>query len=111
MANYLKFKDQTVRIGDTINIDYKIKEGEKTRIQPFKGILIKIRGSSLNNRMITVRKISHSGIGIERIFPLTSPNLSNIKIIKKTIYHRRAKLYFIRDLSEAELRHKLYHKK
>lgn len=111
MANSFQFKDHRIRVGDTITVDYKIKEGEKTRVQPFKGIVIKIRGASLNSRMITVRKISHTGIGIERIFPLSSPNLASIKVNKKTLYHRKAKLYFIRDLSEAELRHKLYFKK
>lgn len=111
MSNSFQFKDQKIRVGDTITVNYKIIEGEKTRVQPFKGIVIKIRGASLNNRMITVRKISHTGIGIERIFPLSSPNLGSIKVNKKTLYQQKAKLYFVRDLSEAELRHKLYFKK
>lgn len=96
-------------IGDQIEIKYKIKEGEKERLQSFKGILIKIKGSSLENRMITVRKITKRGIGVERIFPLISPFISNIKLIKHSQYNK-AKAYFIRNLSDKNLRLKLYKK-
>jgi len=111
MANSFTYKDKSFRVGDTVTVNYKIKEGEKERTQPFKGILIKIRGSSDINRMFTVRKMSRSGIGIERIFPLSSPNIGGISLIKKTTYKRKSKLYFIRDLSDSELRNKLYRKK
>ena len=111
MANSFLYKEKNFRVGDTLTIEYKIKEAEKERIQPFKGILIKIRGINHNNRTITLRKISQVGIGVEKIFPLSSPNISDIKLNKKTPYSNRAKLYFIRKLSEAELRRKLYRKK
>jgi large subunit ribosomal protein L19 len=83
VANSIKYKDKILWIGDTVSLHYKIKEAEKMRTQIFKGILIKIKGNSEVNRMITVRKISHSGIGVERIVPLSSPNISDIKLIKK----------------------------
>jgi len=69
-----------------------------------------IKGQNEANRMITVRKISKSGIGVERIFPVSSPQVSQIKSNKKSEFSK-AKAYFIRDLSESELRHKLYRQK
>jgi large subunit ribosomal protein L19 len=107
MANAINFKETSISIGDTISIDYKIKEGEKTRIQEFKGILMKIKGMDENMKMITVRKMSKNGIGIERIIPLASPFISDIKVVKTSSY-RKARLNFIRDLSDQKLRRKLY---
>lgn len=106
MANSFSYKDKTFRVGSTIGITYKFKEGEKERKQIFKGILIKIRGSSPQTKMITVRKMSRSGIGVERIIPLVSPFLENITLLKK-VEARRAKLYYIRGLSEQQVRAKL----
>lgn len=111
MANSVTYKDKLFRTGDTITVNYKFKEGDKERIQPFKGILIKIRGSSDANRMLTVRKISRAGIGVERIFPLASPNIAKITLVKNATYNSKSKLYFIRDLSDSQLRNKLYRKK
>lgn len=108
MANALKFKDQTFSIGDTIAVDYKIKDGEKERIQQFSGVLIKLRGASEATRMMTVRKMSKSGIGVERIFPVSSPFIDKIELVKKTNF-TKAKLYFVRNLSDKKLRRKLYH--
>lgn len=107
MANSITFKDQLIKVGDTITVNYTFKEGEKERSQLFKGILIKIKGSSEVTRMITVRKISKVGIGVERIIPLASPFVKDIKVNKSSDY-QKAKLFFIRDLSESEIRHKLY---
>ncbi len=108
MANSIKYKEDNFRIGDMIVVNYKIKEGEKERIQPFKGILMGVKGSSELNRMITVRKVStKTGIGIERIFPLATTNIASIKLDKTSSYHK-AKLYFIRNLSGSQLRNKLY---
>lgn len=108
MANSFVFKENNINIGDTINLVYKIKEGEKERQQTFSGIIIKIKGSSLQNKMITVRKTGKSGVGVERIIPLNSPFLAQIKVTKKG-FPRRSKLYFIRKLSDQEVRHKIYH--
>ncbi|MCS7093420.1 MAG: 50S ribosomal protein L19 [Patescibacteria group bacterium] len=110
MSNLLFFNNKKFHIGDTVSIHYKIKEGDKERIQIFKGILIKTRGNSPQTKTITVRKISKSGIGVERIFPLSSPFLADIVLIKRTSY-KKAKTYFIRDLSEREIRKKLYRDK
>ncbi|MEN9327772.1 MAG: ribosomal protein [Candidatus Parcubacteria bacterium] len=107
MANKITFKEQSFCIGDTITIDYKIKEGAKERIQAFKGILMKVKGDGENTRMITVRKVSNTGIGIERIIPLMSPFIADMRLEKKANYHK-SKLNFIRDLSGQQLRRKLY---
>jgi len=110
MANLLTFKDKQFNIGDTISVHYELKEGDKERIQIFKGILIKVRGNSPETKMFTVRKISKSGIGVERIFPLLSPNVADVVLIKKSSY-KKAKAYFIRGLSDRDLRNKLYRSK
>lgn len=110
MANKLTYKDKQFQIGDTISVHYKIKEGDKERIQIFKGILIKVKGNSENTRSFTVRKISKSGIGVERIIPVNSPYIADIVLIKKSTY-KKSKAYFIRDLSERELKRKLYKEK
>lgn len=108
MANTITYNEHTLAIGDTIAVDYKIKEANnKERIQQFEGVLIKIRGASEPTRMITVRKISKSGIGVERIIPLHSPFIASIKVTKKSEF-RKARAYFIRDLSLKKTRQKLY---
>ncbi|MDP4010816.1 MAG: 50S ribosomal protein L19 [Candidatus Roizmanbacteria bacterium] len=108
MANSISFKESTLSIGDTIAVDYKIKESaDKERIQQFEGILIKIRGASKPTRMITVRKVSKSGIGVERIIPLHSPFIASIKVTKESAFNK-ARAYFIRDLSLKQTRQKLY---
>ena len=108
MANNIAYKENNITIGDTIAVDYKIKEADnKERIQQFAGILIKIRGNSDATRMITVRKISKSGVGVERIFPLSSPFIADISVTKKSLYPK-ARAYFIRDLSQKQTRQKLY---
>lgn len=110
MAHSITYKDTTIKVGDTITISYKVKEGDKERVQLFQGILLKIKGKDDANRMITVRKKSHSGIGIERIIPLSSPYISKLKLDKKGSY-TKSKLYFLRNLSDSELRNALYKKK
>ncbi|MDA1317207.1 MAG: 50S ribosomal protein L19 [bacterium] len=108
MANSIQYKEEALSIGDTIAVDYRILEADnKERIQQFAGILLKIRGSTENTRMITVRKISKSGIGVERIFPLSSPFINNIKVTKKSSF-TKARLYFVRDLSNKKTQQKLY---
>ena len=82
-------------IGTVIRVNSKIKEGGKERIQAFEGVLIAKRGTGLNE-MITVRKISYGGIGVERIFPINSPGIESIKIIKQG-KAKRAKLYYLRE--------------
>lgn len=108
MANSVQYKESSLTIGDTVAVDYKIKEADnKERIQQFSGIIIKIKGNSSATRMITVRKIAKSGTGVERIFPLSSPFIDTITVQKKSAY-TKARAYFIRDLSNKKMRHKLY---
>jgi large subunit ribosomal protein L19 len=84
------------KAGDNITVNYKIQEGNKERIQSFKGDVIKRQGQS-NTQTFTVRKIS-DGIGVERTFPLFSPNIESL-IVNKAGKVRRAKLYFLRERS------------
>ena len=87
--------------GDTITVAYRIKEGNKERIQQYKGVVIKINGHG-DKKRFTVRKIS-DGIGVERIFPMESPfieSITNNKLGKV----RRAKLYYLRNLTGKKAR-------
>ena len=83
------------RPGDNVNVSYRIIEGSKERIQIFRGDIIQIKGEG-SNKTFTVRKISN-GVGVERIFPVNSPSIADIKILKRGKV-RRAKLYYLRDL-------------
>ncbi|ULQ56448.1 50S ribosomal protein L19 [Flavihumibacter rivuli] len=84
------------KAGDNITVNYKIVEGNKERIQSFKGDVIKRQGQG-STQTFTVRKIS-DGVGVERTFPLFSPNIDSIQL-HKTGKVRRAKLYFLRERS------------
>lgn len=81
--------------GDTLLVRVKIKEGDKERVQPFEGTVIKKRGSGIRGTF-TVRKVSY-GVGVERIFPLNSPALESVKVLSRGVV-RRAKLYYLREL-------------
>lgn len=87
--------------GDTITVAYRIKEGNKERIQQFRGVVIRINGH-LEKKRFTVRKIS-DGIGVERIFPLESPFIESI-VVNKYGKVRRAKLYYLRGLTGKKAR-------
>ena len=80
---------------DTVSVGYRVIEGERSRIQDFNGVVIKISSGHGMDKTFTVRKIS-SGIGVERIFPFHSPNIDSIKVVKQGKV-RRAKLYYLRD--------------
>ena len=88
-------KHPTFRPGDNVAVSYKIVEGTKERIQIFRGDVLQIKGTGAT-KTFTVRKMS-SGVGVERIFPLTSPSIVEIKILKRGKV-RRAKLYYLRGL-------------
>ncbi len=81
------------RVGDTVSVNMKIKEGEKERVQTFTGIVIGRRGSGTRETFM-VRKISY-GIGVEKVFPILSPLIESIKVMKQGDV-RRAKLYYLR---------------
>ena len=82
------------KAGDTINVHVKIKEGAKERVQQFQGVVIQRKGYGSNGETFTVRKISN-GVGVERIFPLTSPSIDKIEVNKQGKV-RRAKLYYMK---------------
>ncbi|RQE06284.1 50S ribosomal protein L19 [Prevotella intermedia] len=84
------------RAGDTVTVAYKIVEGNKQRIQLYRGVVIKINGEGEKKRF-TVRKMSGT-IGVERIFPMESPNIESIEVNKHGKV-RRAKLYYLRNLT------------
>ncbi len=83
------------RPGDTVRVNYKVVEGTRERIQAYEGVVIARRGGSKLNASFIVRKIS-SGEGVERIFPLYSPNIAGIEVIRRGRV-RRAKLYYLRE--------------
>lgn len=83
------------QIGDNVKVHVRIREGEKTRIQIFEGLVIAKRHSG-TKETFTVRKISY-GIGVERTFPLHNPNIASIEIVRRNKI-RRAKLYYMREL-------------
>jgi len=86
------------KVGDTVSVKYKITEGASTRIQAFNGIVIaKSKSASNYAATFTVRKIS-SGVGVERKFPLYSPLLAGVEVLKQGVV-RRAKLYYLRNLT------------
>ena len=80
--------------GDTVIVNVKVKEGERTRVQAYEGVCIARTGGGINESF-TVRKISY-GEGVERVFPVFSPNIDSIKVIRRGRV-RRAKLYYLRD--------------
>jgi large subunit ribosomal protein L19 len=90
----LKAEKPSFEIGDTIRIGVKIREGERERIQEFEGTVIAKNGSGISETF-TVRRVSY-GVGVERVFPIHSPNVADVKIIRRGKV-RRAKLYYLRD--------------
>ncbi len=84
------------RAGDTVRVNVRVKEGEKERLQAFEGVCIARRGSGVS-ATFTVRKISN-GVGVERIFPLHSPMLGDITVVRRGLV-RRAKLYYLRNVT------------
>ncbi|MBF9017631.1 MULTISPECIES: 50S ribosomal protein L19 [unclassified Oceanispirochaeta] len=93
-AEQLKDNAENFRIGDTIKVHFKIIEGKNERIQIYEGLVIALNNTGIN-RTVTVRKISY-GVGVERIFPIHSPKIEKIDVIRCGKV-RRSKLYYIRD--------------
>jgi large subunit ribosomal protein L19 len=90
-ATHPKFK-----AGDTVTVNYKIKEGEKERVQQYQGVVIQRKGAGATESF-TVRKISNS-VGVERVFPINSPYIDSIEVNKVGVV-RRARLFYLRDLT------------
>ena len=95
-ANEGKTKFPDFQSGDTVNVHVKIKEGTKERIQQYQGTVLQRRHPNTNGETFTVRKVS-SGIAVERIFPILSPNIDKIEVVRKGRV-RRARLYYLRGL-------------
>ena len=96
-TSYPEFK-----AGDTITVTYRIKEGDKDRLQKFRGVVIQISGATPHTRTFTVRKVS-SGVGVERIFPYESPFIDSIEVNKYGKV-RRARIFSLRDLQGKKAR-------
>ncbi|MBR3011947.1 MAG: 50S ribosomal protein L19 [Bacteroidales bacterium] len=96
-ASYPEFK-----AGDTITVTYRIKEGDKERLQKFKGVVIQICGATPFTRTFTIRKVS-GGIGVERIFPYELPSIESIEL-NKVGKVRRARIFYLRNLSGKKAR-------
>ena len=96
VSEYIRDDIPSFRSGDTINVGVKVVEGNKSRVQNFEGVVIAKSAGGGMDKTFTIRKISN-GIGVERIFPINSPNIDSVKVIKRGKV-RRAKLYYLRDL-------------
>lgn len=96
-ASFPKFKG-----GDTITVTYRIKEGDKERLQKFRGVVLQISGATPFTKTFTVRKIS-GGVGVERIFPFQSPFIESIEV-NKVGHVRRARIFYLRKLSGKKAR-------
>lgn len=95
-ATQMKSDLPEFRPGDTVNVHVRVVEGDKERIQQFQGVVIRRRGAGVNTTF-TVRKVS-DGVGVERIFPLHSPRIAKIDLVKEGRV-RRSKLYYLRNLA------------
>ena len=82
VSDYIREDLPSFRSGDTVNVGVKVVEGSKSRVQNFEGVVIAISSGGGLDKTFTVRKISN-GVGVERIFPLHSPNIDSIKVLKK----------------------------
>ena len=90
----LKSEVPAIEIGDTVKVHVKIREGEKERIQLFEGTIIARKGSGVSETF-TVRRVSY-GVGVERVFPVHSPNVAKVEVVRHGRV-RRSKLYYLRD--------------
>jgi large subunit ribosomal protein L19 len=103
------FKIETIKPGNTVRVWQKIKEKEKTRLQAFEGMVISHKHGQEAGATFTVRKVIE-GIGCERIFPVFSPNIEKVDLVKRA-KTRRAKLYYVREKAAREVRRKMKQEK
>lgn len=90
----IKEADPAIRVGDVVKVHVKIREGERERIQVFEGTIIARKGAGVSETF-TVRRVSY-GVGVERVFPVNSPNVAKVETIRRGKV-RRSKLYYLRD--------------
>lgn len=103
--SFLRTNLPEIRPGDTVKVYQKIKEGDKTRLAPFEGLVIARKHGKGISATFTVRKVV-DGIGVERIFPLHSPTIDKMEVLRRSRV-RRAKLYYIREKAAKEARRKM----
>jgi large subunit ribosomal protein L19 len=103
-------REMNFEVGDTVKVHYKIVEGNRERIQAYEGVVIAVNNKSAS-KTFTVRRVSFD-VGIERVFPLYSPRIDKIEVIRKSKV-KKAKLYYLRDKKgkSAKLKEKIYVKK
>ena len=92
------FKTTLIHVGDTVRVKYNIVEGGKSRIQTYEGLVISMRGRAENKSFI-VRRIGDRGVGVERTWPLNARSIVDVEVVKNPKKVRRAKLYYLRDLT------------
>lgn len=103
MAMKLKHNEVEFGVGDLVKVFQRIKEGDKSRLSFFEGIVIKISGES-TRKTFTVRRVGEASIGIEKIFPVSLPTIEKIEVVKKGLRGvRRSKLYYLREKSPKEI--------
>ena len=90
----VKESNPAIRVGDVVKVHVKIREGERERIQVFEGTIIARKGAGVSETF-TVRRVSY-GVGVERVFPVNSPNVAKVETIRRGKV-RRSKLYYLRD--------------
>ena len=90
----IKEANPAIRVGDVVKVHVKIREGERERIQVFEGTIIAIKGAGVSETF-TVRRVSY-GVGVERVFPVNSPNVAKVETVRRGKV-RRSKLYYLRD--------------
>jgi len=105
MALVATWREKEFGVGDTVDVGLKLIEGGKERVQTFRGIVISIRGSRENKSFVVRRE---GKVGVERIFPLISPWISDIEVVQKAVHVRRAKLYYLREAKSREKVRQLY---
>lgn len=104
--NPMKPAEVDIKPGDTIKVVQKVKEGDKTRLQTFEGLVIAMKHGKGMTGTFTVRKVS-AGVGVERIYPVHSPNIDKIEIVRRASRVRRAKLYYLREKAARDMRKKM----
>ncbi|MFS8159195.1 MAG: 50S ribosomal protein L19, partial [Candidatus Roizmanbacteria bacterium] len=92
MANSVVVHEQEARVGDTVKISYAYKDKEKEKLQDFEGILMGVQGMGVRKNIV-VRKMTRSKVGVERIFPILSPNLKSFTVMRKS-KNTRAKIFY-----------------
>lgn len=106
MARSVTIQDVLINVGDTIKLHYAVQDKDKRKNQIFEGIVLSVRGRG-TNKMFTVRKVTRSNIGVERIFPVISPFIEKIEV-SKTSSNTRANIEYIRERSRREIKEKIY---